>query len=46
MNAKAQSKTCPACGRPFTNRKKWSSRGQWDQVIYCSKRCQSAAKSK
>lgn len=30
-------KTCPACQRPFTWRKKWES--VWDEVVYCSKRC-------
>ncbi|WP_285765221.1 DUF2256 domain-containing protein [Biformimicrobium ophioploci] len=30
-------KTCPACGRPFTWRKRW--RNQWHSVIYCSERC-------
>ena len=33
-------KICPACDRPFTNRKKWSSRGLWPAIIYCSKACQ------
>ncbi|MCV7073712.1 DUF2256 domain-containing protein [Mycolicibacterium rufum] len=36
-------KVCPVCGRPFHNRKKWSSRGQWDQIVYCSRRCRGAA---
>jgi hypothetical protein len=31
------SKTCPACQRPFTWRKKWAR--DWDQVRYCSERC-------
>jgi len=30
-------KTCLACGRPFTWRKKWER--DWDQVKYCSDRC-------
>ncbi|NCA11841.1 DUF2256 domain-containing protein [bacterium] len=30
-------KTCAACGRPFTWRKKWER--CWDQVRYCSDRC-------
>ncbi|WP_422041731.1 DUF2256 domain-containing protein [Roseibium sp.] len=30
-------KTCPACGRPFTWRKKWER--SWDEVRYCSDRC-------
>lgn len=36
----ANTKICPACNRPFTNRKKWSSRGLWPAIIYCSKACQ------
>jgi hypothetical protein len=39
MNLKSQIKKCPTCNRPFHNRKKWESRGIWDQIIYCSKRC-------
>ena len=31
------SKTCPACGRPFTWRKKWAR--DWENVVYCSDRC-------
>lgn len=31
------SKMCPACGRPFTWRKKWTR--DWDQVVYCSDAC-------
>ncbi|MFM8635333.1 MAG: DUF2256 domain-containing protein [Planctomycetia bacterium] len=31
------SKTCAACGRPFTWRKKWER--CWEQVRYCSDRC-------
>ncbi|MFM8291184.1 MAG: DUF2256 domain-containing protein [Planctomycetia bacterium] len=30
-------KTCAACGRPFTWRKKWER--CWEQVRYCSDRC-------
>jgi hypothetical protein len=30
-------KTCAACGRPFTWRKKWER--VWDEVKYCSDRC-------
>lgn len=30
-------KTCPACGRPFTWRKKWAR--DWEQVVYCSDGC-------
>ncbi|WP_237568931.1 DUF2256 domain-containing protein [Mycolicibacterium lacusdiani] len=43
MQKNAETKTCATCGRPFSNRKKWRSRGQWDQVIYCSTRCRGAA---
>lgn len=34
-------KTCLACGRPFSWRKKWSR--DWDRVVFCSDRCRSAA---
>ncbi len=44
MPKDAEVKTCVACGRPFANRKKWRTRGIWDQVIYCSKRCQDAGR--
>lgn len=37
-------KTCLVCGRPFENRKKWASRGQFAAVIYCSQRCRKQAK--
>ncbi|MGJ3230961.1 MAG: DUF2256 domain-containing protein [Oceanicaulis sp.] len=30
-------KTCVACGRPFTWRRKWAR--DWAQVKYCSRRC-------
>jgi hypothetical protein len=30
-------KTCAACGLPFTWRKKWEK--SWDEVRYCSQRC-------
>lgn len=33
------SKTCAACGLPFTWRKKWAR--DWDNVKYCSDRCRS-----
>ncbi len=36
-------KTCPVCGRPFAWRKKWAR--DWERVIYCSERCQRAAKT-
>ena len=32
-------KNCPVCKRDFNNRKKWSSRGIWAAVVYCSKGC-------
>ncbi|MEE4244040.1 MAG: DUF2256 domain-containing protein [Kangiellaceae bacterium] len=36
--AKLPEKTCVVCERPFTWRKKWQR--DWDNVKYCSKRCQ------
>jgi hypothetical protein len=36
------SKTCLACGRPFTWRKKWER--DWDHVKYCSEGCKKARK--
>ncbi|MCW5519330.1 DUF2256 domain-containing protein [Aureitalea sp. L0-47] len=33
-------KICPVCGRPFQWRKKWER--DWENVVYCSKRCQKA----
>tara|TARA_B100000900_G_C20393423_1_gene639589 strand:- start:494 stop:619 length:126 start_codon:yes stop_codon:yes gene_type:complete len=30
-------KICPTCEKPFSWRKKWKK--NWDNVIYCSKRC-------
>lgn len=33
-------KTCVACGRPFTWRRKWAR--DWDQVKFCSDRCRAA----
>ncbi|WP_163720274.1 DUF2256 domain-containing protein [Mycolicibacterium psychrotolerans] len=44
MSEKPQVKVCPVCGRPFHDRKKWSSRGQWDRIVYCSRRCRGAAR--
>jgi hypothetical protein len=38
-------KICKQCNKPFENRKKWSSRGQWHLVQYCSRRCSKLAKS-
>jgi hypothetical protein len=34
------SKTCVACGRPFTWRKKWER--DWENVRFCSDRCRKA----
>lgn len=36
------SKICPVCQRPFLWRKKWAK--DWENVIYCSAKCQSSAK--
>jgi len=36
-------KICPACGLPFTWRKKWEK--VWDEVKYCSERCRRNKKS-
>lgn len=33
------SKTCPVCRKPFAWRKKWER--DWENVVYCSKRCRS-----
>ncbi|WP_073220141.1 DUF2256 domain-containing protein [Aequorivita viscosa] len=30
-------KTCPTCGFTFSWRKKWER--DWENVIYCSKKC-------
>jgi hypothetical protein len=38
------SKVCPICKRGFENRKKWESRGMWDQIIYCSDKCRKESK--
>ncbi|MEH3130035.1 MAG: DUF2256 domain-containing protein [Mycolicibacterium neoaurum] len=46
LDKNTEVKICPVCGRPFHNRKKWRSRGQWDQIIYCSRRCRGAAAAK
>lgn len=37
-----EARLCPVCGRPFANRKRWRSRGQWEAVVYCSERCRRA----
>ncbi|MCI5051374.1 MAG: DUF2256 domain-containing protein [Candidatus Pacebacteria bacterium] len=34
-----ESKICPTCNRIFYNRKRWSSRGIWDDIKYCSEKC-------
>ena len=34
-------KTCPACQRPFTWRKKWAR--DWESVVYCSDACREEA---
>ncbi|MEM6636800.1 MAG: DUF2256 domain-containing protein [Pseudomonadota bacterium] len=36
-------KTCAACARPFSWRRKWAK--VWDEVRYCSERCRRSAKS-
>ncbi|MBW4707861.1 DUF2256 domain-containing protein [Roseobacter sp. YSTF-M11] len=36
-------KTCAACRRPFTWRKKWEK--NWSEVRYCSDRCRRARHS-
>ncbi|MEI6169976.1 MAG: DUF2256 domain-containing protein [Candidatus Saccharibacteria bacterium] len=36
---KNQTKICTVCKKPFNNRKKWASRGQWEQIKYCSEKC-------
>ncbi len=33
-------KTCAACGRPFTWRRKWAR--DWESVRFCSDRCRGA----
>ena len=33
-------KTCAACARPFTWRKKWER--DWENVRFCSDRCRAA----
>jgi hypothetical protein len=35
-------KTCEACGRPFTWRKKWER--VWDTIRHCSDRCRDELK--
>ncbi len=36
-------KTCAACGRPFSWRKKWAR--DWENVRYCSDKCRAVGKS-
>lgn len=33
----SESKTCAACGRPFSWRRKWAE--HWSEVKFCSRRC-------
>ena len=40
--AELPSKVCPACGRPFSWRKKWER--DWANVKFCSDRCRREAK--
>jgi len=44
-NIKVQTKICAVCKKPFNNRKKWASRGQWEQIKYCSEKCRNSKKS-
>ena len=37
-------KICPVCKKEFTWRKKWER--DWDNVVYCSKKCSNAKKKK
>ena len=37
-------KKCLVCQKPFENRKKWSSRGQFAAVKYCSSKCRREAR--
>ncbi|WP_343773603.1 DUF2256 domain-containing protein [Marinobacterium sediminicola] len=36
-------KTCPACLRPFSWRRKWAD--CWDEVRFCSERCRRQRRS-
>ena len=36
-------KICPACGRPFTWRRKWAR--CWDEVRYCSDACRTGRRA-
>jgi hypothetical protein len=46
VHVKAQIKICPVCGREFHNRKKRESRGIWDRIKYCSKKCQNETRKR
>ncbi|MEC7393895.1 MAG: DUF2256 domain-containing protein [Verrucomicrobiota bacterium] len=47
MKAKpVETKICRRCGRSFDNRRKWRSRGIWEEVAYCSKKCGGSARGK
>ncbi|HBU96897.1 DUF2256 domain-containing protein [Thalassospira lucentensis] len=37
-------KTCPACNRPFSWRRKW--KDCWNTVRYCSERCRNQPSQK
>ncbi len=39
-------KLCKTCQRPFHNRKKWESRGLWENILYCSDACRNKKKTK
>lgn len=39
-----ESKDCAACGRLFFNKKSLSSRGNWDEVKFCSTLCRNKFK--
>jgi hypothetical protein len=36
-------KICPACGRPFTWRRKWAK--DWDSVKFCSDACRTGRRA-
>lgn len=40
-----ETKVCPVCKRPFSNRKRWAARGMWESIVYCSDKCRKQAKS-
>ncbi len=41
---KTTEKICPACGRPFTWRKKWAR--NWETVRYCSDACRNGTRAR